>query len=119
MIRVNIHEIKARLSHYVELVEAGERVVVCRRNVPVAELSSISDSEQPVTPRLGSAAGRGRVLPGFGEPMTEEDPGLRLKRSGVSIAERLNEIAVHCASLPVLDDRSPEEMLYDERGLPK
>jgi hypothetical protein len=32
---------------------------------------------------------------------------------------RLNEIAKHCAALPVRDDRSPQEMLYDERGLPK
>jgi hypothetical protein len=27
-------------------------------------------------------------------------------------------IAEHCASLPVFDDRSLEEMLYDENGLP-
>ncbi len=33
--------------------------------------------------------------------------------------EKLLKIARHCASLPVLDDRSPEEMLgYDEQGLP-
>jgi antitoxin VapB len=35
------------------------------------------------------------------------------------ILDRLNEIAVHCASLPVLDNRSADEMLYDERGLPR
>jgi antitoxin VapB len=35
------------------------------------------------------------------------------------ILERLNEIALHCASLPILDSRTPEEMLYDERGLPR
>lgn len=35
------------------------------------------------------------------------------------IRERLDEIAKHCASLPVLDSRSPEEMLYDEHGLPR
>jgi antitoxin VapB len=35
------------------------------------------------------------------------------------ILERLDEIALHCASLPVLDSRSPEEMLYDEHGLPR
>src|SRR3954470_11488355 len=34
------------------------------------------------------------------------------------VLERLNEIAVHCASLPVLDNRGPQEMLYDEHGLP-
>jgi antitoxin VapB len=35
------------------------------------------------------------------------------------ILERLDEIAIHCASLLVLDRRSQEEMLYDERGLPR
>jgi antitoxin VapB len=43
---------------------------------------------------------------------------LKRLRSKRHIADRLDEIAKHCASLPVLDDRSPEDMLYDERGLP-
>jgi antitoxin VapB len=43
----------------------------------------------------------------------------RQKRGTPSVAKRLNEIARHCATLPVLDDRSPEEMLYDDQGLPK
>jgi antitoxin VapB len=34
------------------------------------------------------------------------------------VADRLDEIAKHCAALPLLNRRSPEEMLYDERGLP-
>lgn len=38
MFKVNIHEAKARLSEFVEAVERGERVVICRRNRPVAEL---------------------------------------------------------------------------------
>jgi antitoxin VapB len=29
------------------------------------------------------------------------------------------KIVEHIKSLPVLDDRTPEEMLYDEDGLPK
>lgn len=33
--------------------------------------------------------------------------------------ERLLRIGRECAALPVLDERSPEDMLYDERGLPK
>ena len=35
------------------------------------------------------------------------------------LADELDEIALHCASLPVLDDRNAEAMLYDENGLPK
>ena len=34
------------------------------------------------------------------------------------VLDRLNEIAKHCASLPVLDKRNPDDLLYDEQGLP-
>ena len=40
------------------------------------------------------------------------------QRSDV-LSNELDEIALHCASLPVLDDRSAEAMLYDENGLPQ
>ncbi len=44
---------------------------------------------------------------------------VRARRPGRDLADELDEIAKHCARLPVLDDRSPEEILgYDERGLP-
>jgi antitoxin VapB len=44
---------------------------------------------------------------------------LRRLRSGRRLAEELDEIALHCASLPVLDSRDAEEILgYDEQGLP-
>jgi antitoxin VapB len=36
------------------------------------------------------------------------------------LVRELDEIADFCSSLPVLDDRSPEEILgYDERGVPE
>ncbi len=44
---------------------------------------------------------------------------VRSQRRKSGLTERLDEIAKHCASLPVLDHRSPEEMLYDEQGLPR
>ena len=35
------------------------------------------------------------------------------------LADELNELALHCAGLPVLDERAPDDILgYDERGLP-
>ena len=44
---------------------------------------------------------------------------IRRQRSGRSLAEELDDIALHCASLPVLDDRRTDEILgYDENGLP-
>ncbi len=79
MIKVNIHEIKGQLSKYIELVETGETVIVCKRNVPVAELRRI-EQEQKKTPVLGSAARAGIDGTTFGEPLPEAD--LRLWQEG-------------------------------------
>ncbi len=44
----------------------------------------------------------------------------RRRRQEKGLAERLNQIARHCASLPDLDTRSADEIIgYDERGLPR
>jgi antitoxin VapB len=43
----------------------------------------------------------------------------RRQRGAESLADRLNEIATHCAALPVLDSRGADEMLYDWQGLPQ
>lgn len=46
----------------------------------------------------------------------------RLQREGRSrtLADELDEIGRHCASLPLLDPRSEDEILgYDESGLPR
>ena len=44
---------------------------------------------------------------------------IRRRRTGRSLADELDEVTRHCASLPVLDERTAEDILgYDERGLP-
>ena len=44
---------------------------------------------------------------------------LRREKGGRSLADRLDEIALRCARLPVRDDRPSDEILgYDENGLP-
>jgi antitoxin VapB len=44
---------------------------------------------------------------------------LRRERGGRRLADELNEIAVHCAALPVRDAREADDILgYDDRGLP-
>lgn len=40
-------------------------------------------------------------------------------RNKARLVERLLQIGHECAALPVLDDRSPEDMLYDDRGMPR
>ncbi len=45
---------------------------------------------------------------------------LRRERSERRLADELDEIARHCAGLPVRDGRTPEDILgYDQRGLPR
>ncbi len=45
---------------------------------------------------------------------------VRRERAGRSLADELDEIARHCARLPVRDRRPPDEILgYDEQGLPR
>ena len=43
---------------------------------------------------------------------------LKQQKETEGLAEELNEIAKHCAKLPVLDKRSGDEILYDNDGLP-
>jgi antitoxin VapB len=44
---------------------------------------------------------------------------LRQDQVGRPLAQELDEIAVRCARLPVLDDRQPDEILgYDDVGIP-
>jgi len=45
---------------------------------------------------------------------------LRRERAPRRLADELEEIARHCAALPVLDDRAPDDILgYDDRGVPR
>ena len=72
MIKLNIHEVKSQLSKYIDLVEGGETVVVCKRNIPVAEIRSI-EKKKKRKPVLGWADGQGRISPSFDGPMPVEE----------------------------------------------
>ena len=44
---------------------------------------------------------------------------IRRQRLGRDLCEELDEIARHCASLPVVDHREPDDIIgYDAHGLP-
>ena len=70
MFRVNIHEAKANLSKYLDAVAAGETVVICNRNVPVAELRPLFRARSAPRP-IGLAAGSFKIPKGFFEPLPE------------------------------------------------
>ncbi len=70
MIRLNISQAKTHLSKYLERVEKGETVVLCRRNVAIAEIRPL-----PKAPKKARPIGidRGMEVPqSFFEPLPEE-----------------------------------------------
>lgn len=72
MLNINIHEAKAKLSEYLAAVEAGETVVICRRNTPVAEIVSIRRPRQAPRP-IGLACDADAALPAsFFDPLPDE-----------------------------------------------
>jgi antitoxin (DNA-binding transcriptional repressor) of toxin-antitoxin stability system len=79
MIKLNLHEVKVRFSKCIEMVEAGETIVVCKRNIPVAEIRQVATTEKR-TPILGSAAGKSKISKSLFESMSESD--LRLWEEG-------------------------------------
>lgn len=70
MIRVNIAEAKAHLSRYLERVEKGETLVLCRRNVPIAEIRPLP--RPPVEPRPVGVDRGMTVPPSFFAPLPED-----------------------------------------------
>jgi antitoxin (DNA-binding transcriptional repressor) of toxin-antitoxin stability system len=70
MKKVNVHEAKARLSELLDQVAAGETVVICRRNVPAAELRAIPTPRRRRRP-IGLARGF-EVPSSFFDPLPPE-----------------------------------------------
>lgn len=54
---INIADLKARLSEFVERAESGEEVLVCRRNLPVARLVPLLPAEPGVRRKLSDIRG--------------------------------------------------------------
>ena len=72
MIRLNIHEAKTHLSRYIERVLEGEVIVLCRRNVPVAEIRAIPPGRQKPR-KFGQARGKFTLSPAFNDPLPEDE----------------------------------------------
>jgi prevent-host-death family protein len=71
MKKINIHDAKTHLSHYIEEVEHGETVLLCRRNQPVAELRPLAAHRNKPRP-IGLAKGKFKVPASFFEDLPEE-----------------------------------------------
>jgi antitoxin (DNA-binding transcriptional repressor) of toxin-antitoxin stability system len=67
---VNIAEAKAKLSEYIDAAAAGERVLICKRNQPVAELRAVPSARIGERP-IGLAAGLVDVPAAFFDPLPD------------------------------------------------
>jgi antitoxin (DNA-binding transcriptional repressor) of toxin-antitoxin stability system len=70
MKRVNMHDAKTHLSRYVAELKAGESLILCNRNWPVAELRLLPSKIGK--PRIGAAKGEFVVPDAFFEPLPDE-----------------------------------------------
>jgi antitoxin (DNA-binding transcriptional repressor) of toxin-antitoxin stability system len=71
MIRLNIHEAKTHLSKYLDRLMRGETIVLCRRNVPIAEIRPLPRRLKQRRP-IGLARGEFAVPGTFFDPLPEE-----------------------------------------------
>ena len=71
MIKVNIQDAKVHLSRYLKQALDGERVILCRRNVPVAEIRPLAAQRTEPRP-IGLAEGTFDVPDSFFEPLSDD-----------------------------------------------
>lgn len=74
MICLNINEIKTHFSSFIAKVRNGETVIVCKRNVPIAEIKPIA--ALPNTKRPIGLAGKDypdfKISDAFFEPLPDD-----------------------------------------------
>lgn len=68
MIKLNIHEAKTHLSRYLSRLARGESILLCKRNIPIAEIRPLPPYRKGKRP-VGLAKGKLKVPPEFFEPL--------------------------------------------------
>ena len=67
---VNIYQVKTRLSYYVSLAQKGKRVIISKRNIPVAEIAPLTSI---ISKRLiGQAREKFEVPDAFFKPLPQD-----------------------------------------------
>ena len=70
-IRLDVHEAETHLSRYLARLEAGETIVLCRHNEPIAEIRPLPRADTAPRP-FGLARGTFSVPDAFFEPLPDE-----------------------------------------------
>lgn len=71
VIKLNIHEAKTHLSKYLAKLGKGETIVLCRRNIPIAEIRPLPPESTKPRP-IGLGNGKFKVPASFFEPLPDD-----------------------------------------------
>jgi antitoxin (DNA-binding transcriptional repressor) of toxin-antitoxin stability system len=71
MIRLNIHEAKTHLSRYLAKLRRGETILLCKRNIPIAEIRPLPPPRK-IRRAIGLAKAKLKVPAEFFEPLPPE-----------------------------------------------
>lgn len=66
---VNIAQLKNNFSKFLSLVEKGEEIRICKRNIAIAKLTSIQRNEKKNHTKLGCGLGSVEIKESLTEPM--------------------------------------------------
>ncbi|MFH0726967.1 MAG: type II toxin-antitoxin system Phd/YefM family antitoxin [Pseudomonadota bacterium] len=71
MIKLNIHEAKTHLSRYLANIAKGETILLCKRNIPIAEIRPL-EPERKIKRPIGLAKGKFSVPQDFFLPLPND-----------------------------------------------
>ncbi len=71
MIKLNIHEAKTHLSKYLSKLKAGDRILLCKHNRPIAEITPLPPTSARPRP-IGLAKGTFTVPQSFFDALPDD-----------------------------------------------
>jgi antitoxin (DNA-binding transcriptional repressor) of toxin-antitoxin stability system len=71
MIKVNIHQAKTHFSKYLAKLKKGEIIVICNRNIPIAELRGIPSTKANPRP-IGLAKNSFKIPASFFDSLPDD-----------------------------------------------
>lgn len=69
--RVNIHDAKTNLSRYLEELGEGDTLIICKHNIPIAEVKPLQKKLNKPRP-VGLAKGKIEISDDFNDPLPPE-----------------------------------------------
>ena len=93
-------------------------MMICMKGIRAVPISIKNNQTELLARKLAELTGE-TITEAIRSALAERYDRLRRARSGRSLADEINEIAVRCANRPVVSELGAGEILgYDEHGAP-